>query len=257
MKEKKELNPLQKLFVRKPQISTKRLQKFYDNMMKDPKVPGEFKQKGLTPERMASEYLFIYERGIGFRYGHDIPTLVHEYKDNGDDYRLTVMQGSLSDYEIFYYATYFMLEKNGELLKDTVIGASLLVDTEITEVLEYARIMYGEKTYAHLMELAAKQVEVLDSAPCEASYDVIHRKNQHKFDRFMKLDKTARKIYKEVKAINKENRIYEKTRKSIDTKNDLRKIEFDNAVAVDPNELRSANVAVPPKERSDRERIDE
>ena len=45
MKEKNSLNPLQKLSVRKPQTSTKRLQKFYENMMKDPKVPAEFKQK--------------------------------------------------------------------------------------------------------------------------------------------------------------------------------------------------------------------
>ena len=257
MKEKNSLNPLQKLSVRKPQTSTKRLQKFYENMMKDPKVPAEFKQKGLTPERIASEYLDIYERGNDFQYGHDIPTLVHEYQDNGDACRLTVMQGSLSDYELFYYATRFILERNGELVKDTVIGASLLVNTEVAEVLEYARITYGEETYANLMELAAKKVETLADAPCDASYDEIHRKNQRKFDRFMKLDRTARKIYKEVNAINKENRIYERTRKSTDTKNDLRKQEFDKKIIVFPENLKPLGNTAKGKDKEDREKGDE
>ncbi len=254
MESKNELNPLKKLFVKKPQISTKRLQKFYENMMKDPKVSIEFKQKGLTPERIASEYLDIYERGIGFQYGHDIPTLVHEYQDNGNNYRLTVMQGSLSDYNIFYYATRFILERNEELLKDTVIGASRLVNTEITEVLEYARITYGEEVFAHLMKLAAKQVETLDDALCDASYDATHRKNQRKFDRFMKLDKIARRMYKEVKAINRENKIYEKTRKSADTKNDLRKQEFDKNIVVFPKNFRELESKAKGKDKADRER---
>lgn len=257
MKKRNELNPLQKLFVRKPEISTMRLQKFYEDMMKDPKVPAEFKQKGLTPERIASEYLDIYESGNDFQYGHDIPTLVHEYQDNGEDCRLTVMQGNLSDYELSYCATRFILEKNGELAKDTVIGASLLVNTEVAEVLEYARITYGEENYAYLMELAAKKVETLADVPCDASYDETHRKNQRKFDRFMKLDRTARKMYNEVKALNKEKTVYDKTRKAIDFANDERRRKFDKSIIVKPEDLNPLGTTAKGKDRVDREKGDE
>lgn len=257
MKEKNELNPLQKLFVRKPEFSTRRLQKFYEDMMKDPKVPDEFKQKGLTPERIASEYLGIYERGNDFQYGHDIPTLVHEYQDNGEDCHLTVMQGNLSDYELSYSATRFIIERDGELAKDTVIGASLLVNTEVAEVLEYARITYGEETYAYLMELAAKKVETLADVPCDASYDETHRKNQRKFDRFMKLDRTARKMYNEVKALNKEKNVYDKTRKAIDFANDERRRKFDKSIIVKPEDLNPLSTTTKGKDRVDREKGEE
>ena len=254
MKEKNELNPLQKLFVRKPQVSTQKLRKFYEKMQKDPKVPKSYKAKNLTPERVASNYLRMFENGDDFGNGEYIPTLTYEYVDRGTNCHLTVRQGILSDYEICYPATHFLLEKNGELIKETVVGANLLVDIQFAEVLEYARIMYGEDVYAHLMELAAKKVEVLLDASCDAYDDSIHRKNQRKLDTFMKLDRIARKIYREVKAINRENDIYERTRKNTDIKNDRRKQEFDNIIVLKPQMFNPQNRTVPVKGKSDRDK---
>lgn len=254
MERKNELNPLQKLFVRKPQVSTERLRKFYEKMQKDPKVPLVYKPKNFTPERVASNYLRMYEIGNDLEGRQYIPTLIHDYNDNGDNCRLIVRQGTLSDYEICYPATHFILEKNGEIVKETVVGASFLVNLQIAEVLEYARIMHGEDVYAHLMELVAKKVEVLSDTRCDASEDVIHRKNQRKLDGFMMLDRIARKIYREVKAINKENDIYEKTRKNIDIKNDSRRQEFDNVVVVDPKRFNPVNGRNQAKTKSDEEK---
>ena len=254
MEKRNELSPLQKLFVRKPQVSTERLRKFYEKMQKDPQVPKSYKAKNLTPERVASSYLRMYEAGNDLQGRSYIPTLIHEYVSGSDNYRLIVRQGVLSDYEICYPATHFLLEKNGELIKETAVGASLLVNIQIAEVLEYARIMYGEEMYARLMELVAKKVEVLGDAECDASYDLIHRSNQRKLDWFMKLDKIARKMYREVKAINKENDIYERTRKAIDIKNDSRKQEFDNIIVVDLKRFNGIDDNTPPKIKSDEEK---
>lgn len=249
----KKLNPLQKMFIRNQGNSSQRLQEFYENMMKASNIPEKYREKGLTPERVASDYLSVITSGYGYEYGHDIPTFIYEYAENGDDYRLTLNQGSLSDYEIFYYATRLKLEKNDELLKDTVMGASLLVDTEATTVFEYARITYGEDVYAHLMELAAKGIESLDDVPCDAKYDSVHRKNQRKFDSFMKLDRTARKMYKEVRALNKEKRAYDRTRKAIDIKNDERKQRFNKDIVVKNNNMTPTIITKKAKESGDRE----
>lgn len=254
MENKKELNPLQKLFVRKPKVSTERLRKFYEKMQKDPKVPKSYKAKYLTPERVASNYLRMFEVGDDFESGEYIPTLVHDYVENGTKCHLTVRQGVLSDWEIAYPATHFILEKEGEFSKETVVGANAFVDIQIAEVFEYARIMYGEKVYAHLMELAAKKVEALDDAECDASHDAIHRKNQRKLDTFMKLDRVARKIYREVRAINRENDIYEIRRKAIDIRNDERRQEFDNVIVVNPERFNPRNNNVPTKTKSDKEK---
>lgn len=257
MKESKKLTPLQELFVKKPNFSTKKLREFYGKMVEDPDVPVIFKGKRLTPERVASDYLEMYMNGYDFGANRYIPALVHEYKENGHNYRLKVKQGTLSDYELNYRATRFILERNGRLVKDTTIGASLFVDIEFAEVLEYARIMYGKETYAHLMELAAKKVEVLADAKCDASDDVTHRRNQRKFNRFMKFDKIARKIYGEVKEINRENEIYEKTQKTTDAKNDLRKIEFEEQVIVNPKNVQPEDREIPPRAKPDTERAHE
>ena len=193
MKEKKELNPLQKLFLRKPEFSTQRLREFYGKMFDDPTVPEKFKIKRMTPERLASDYLEPFRGKNDLQSRSNTLMCVHEYEEDGKMCCLKVYQGYLSDYEICYTATRFILEKDGEIVKDTTLGANFFDETEIAEIFEYARIMYGERTYAHLMELAAKKVEVLPDAECDASSDLTHRSNQGKFNRFMKLDKIARK----------------------------------------------------------------
>lgn len=256
MKKKNELNPLQKLFVRKPDVSTQKLRKFYEKMMKDPKVPERFKEKGMTPERMASDYLKMHILGYDTEYRCDLPALVHEFEENGSTYNLYVHQGWLSDYEIGYPATRFVLEKDGDLIKDTTVGASLLSSVDITEVLEYARITYGEDTYAYLMELAAKKVEVLVDADFDASSDALHRKNQRKLELFMKLDKTARQVYKEVKALNKECEVYQNTRQESDRKNDMRKKQFNEKIVVFPENIRMVETTGKGKKIEDREKED-
>ncbi len=255
MKEKIKLNPLQKLFLKEANVSTRKLREFYGKMIDDPKVPSEFKAKGMTPERVASDYLEVLRGKNDLQSRRKKLMCVHEFEENGKKYRLNVLQGFLSDYEICYPATRFILEKDGKLVKDTTIGANFFDETEMAELFEYARLMYGEKTYAYLMELAAKKVEVLPEAECDASSDGTHRSNQGKFNRFMKLDKIARKMYKEVKEINRENEAYIRTRKFVDEKNDYRKIQFEDLIIVNPKPTEPEDKDIPPRAKPDTERI--
>ena len=255
MKENNELNPLQKLFVRKQEVSTKRLREFYGKMVDDPQVPEKFKLKRMTPERMVSEYLEPFKGKNDLQSRHNTLMFVHEYEENGKNCKLNVYQGYLGDFDICYTATRFILEKDGEIINDTTLGANLFDETEIAEIFEYARIMYGEKTYAYLMELAAQKIEVLPESDCDASDDLIHRTNQGKFNRFMKLDKIARRMYKEVKEINKEDAAYSRTRKYIDMQNDFRRMKFEDLVVVNPRPVEPDGKDAPPRVKTNSERI--
>ena len=114
MKEKIELNPLQKLFLKEPNVSTRKLREFYGKMIDDPKVPSEFKVKGMTPERVASDYLEVLRGKNDLQSRRKTLMCVHEFEEKGKKYRLNVLQGYLSDYEICYPATRFILEKDGK-----------------------------------------------------------------------------------------------------------------------------------------------
>ena len=141
MKEKIKLNPLQKLFLKEANVSTRKLREFYGKMIDDPKVPSEFKAKGMTPERVASDYLEVLRGKNDLQSRRKKLMCVHEFEENGKKYRLNVLQGFLSDYEICYPATRFILEKDGKLVKDTTIGANFFDETEMAELFEYARLM--------------------------------------------------------------------------------------------------------------------
>lgn len=254
MKAKQELNFMQRLLLQKDHIPTDLMRAFYKKMQVAPQVPAKLK-KGIGPERAVSDYIDALTFGKNLEDKKHGYALVHEYEEDGKKCKLTLEQGFLSDWEICYPATYFELEKDGVVITTSTIGANLFRGTEIVPVMEYARIMYGEDVYAHMMELAAKKLENVPFIPCDASYDGIQERYKNKLTRFLKLDKTSREVIKEYKRMLKQKEKYDLTRKEVDIINDDRKQKFDedNKVLYATGKV----VKMPDKQREDRERVDD
>ena len=254
MKAKQELNFMQRLLLQKDHIPTDLMRAFYKKMQVAPQVPAKLK-KGIGPERAVSDFIdaLTYGKNLGEKKQGYV--LVHEYEEDGKKCKLTLEQGFLSDWEICYPATYFELEKDGVVITTSTIGANLFRGTEIVPVMEYARIMYGDDVYAHMMELAAKKLENVPFIPCDASYDGIQERYKNKLTRFLKLDKTSREVIKEYKRMLKQKEKYDLTRKEVDIINDDRKQKFDedNKVLYATGKV----VKMPDKQREDRERVDD
>ena len=254
MKAKQELNFMQRLLLQKDHIPTDLMREFYKKMQVAPQVPAKLK-KGIGPERAVSDYIDALTFGKNLEDKKHGYALVHEYEEDGKKCKLTLEQGFLSDWEICYPATYFELEKDGVVITTSTIGANLFRGTEIVPIMEYARIMYGEDVYAHMMELAAKKLENVPFIPCDASYDGIQERYKNKLTRFLKLDKTSREVIKEYKRMLKQKEKYDLTRKEVDIINDDRKQKFDedNKVLYATGKV----VKMPDKQREDRERVDD
>lgn len=254
MKAKQELNFMQRLLLQKDHIPTDLMRAFYKKMQVAPQVPAKLK-KGIGPERAVSDYIDALTFGKNLEDKKHGYALVHEYEEDGKKCKLTLEQGFLSDWEICYPATYFELEKDGVVITTSTIGANLFRGTEIVPIMEYARIMYGEDVYAHMMELAAKKLENVPFIPCDASYDGIQERYKNKLTRFLKLDKTSREVIKEYKRMLKQKEKYDLTRKEVDIINDDRKQKFDedNKVLYATGKV----VKMPDKQREDRERVDD
>lgn len=254
---KQEFKPnfLQRLLLKKEDVHTERLRAFYLKMLESGRVPAKLKVKGVTPERAASDFLEAITYGTDFERSDKQYVIDHRYKEEDMDCRLVLEQGYLSDFEIGYPATRFTIEKDGNVVSKSTIGANLVRGTEIVPIMEYARIMHGDETYAYIMELAAKKLELFPYIPCDASYDMVQERFKRKLMNFLKLDPTARKIIKEYKALNKEKDKYDVKKKAKDIINDANRLRFDNEYAVTPQATNVINMPVrPPKER---ERVDD
>lgn len=249
---KQEFKPnfLQRLLLRKEDVQTERLRAFYFKMLESGRVPAKLKVKGVTPERAASDFLEAITYGTDFDRSQKQYVIDHRYTEGDMDCRLVLEQGYLSDFEIGYPATRYTVEKDGNIVNQSTIGANLYRGTEIVPIMEYARIMYGDETYAYLMELAAKKLELFPYIPCDASYDSAHERYKGKLMRFLKLDPTARRIIKEYKALNKEKDKYDVIKKPKDIISEASKLRFDNEYTVEPQVEKVINMPVrPPKER--------
>ncbi len=257
MDAKKEYKPniLQRLLLRKENVSTDRLRAFYNKMLESGNVPSKLKAKGVIPERAASDFLHAITYATDFDNKKGQYVIDHRFKENGKDCRLVLEQGYLSDWEIAYPATKFTIEKDGEVTHQSTIGANLFRGTELVPVMEYARIMYGEETYGYLMELACRKLEVLPYIPCDPSYDMPHESSKRQLMRFLKLDKTARKIIREYKALGKEKDKYDRKKKDTDIINEVRMNKFDKEYKVKPEATNVINMPV--RKPVDRERVDD
>ena len=254
MKTKQELNFMQRLLLKKDHIPTDLMRDFYKKMKNAPQVPEKLK-KGIGPERAVSDYIDALTFGKNLAENKQGYVLVHEYEEDGKKCKLTLEQGFLSDWEICYPATYFEIEKNGDVVVASTIGANLLRGTELVPIMEYARIMYGEEVYAHMMELAAKKLETVPFIPCDASYDGVQERYKNSVTRFLKFDRTSREIINEYKRMIKQKEKYDYTRKEADIINDTKKQKFDedNQVLYAPTKV----IKMPDKKREDRERVDD
>ena len=254
MKTKQELNFMQRLLLHKNEIKTDLMRDFYKRMKQAPQVPAKLKN-GYAPERAVSDYIDALTFGKDLQTNKKGYQVIHEYEEDGKKCKLTLEQGFLSDWEICYPATYFELEKDGVVITTSTIGANLFRGTEIVPVMEYARIMYGEDVYAHMMELAAKKLENVPFIPCDASYDGIQERYKNKLTRFLKFDSVSRQVINEYKKMIKQKEKYDLTRKEVDIINDDRKQKFDedNKVLYATGKV----VKMPDKQREDRERVDD
>lgn len=249
-KNAKSLSFIQRLLLKKDDVPTERLRAFYLKMLESGRVPAKLKVKGITPERAVSDYLEAITYATNFENRKDQYVIEHRYSENGKDCRLVLEQGCLSDFEIGYPATRCTIEKDGDIVNQTTVGANLMRGTEIVPIMEYARIMYGDDVYAHIMELAAKKIEVLPFIPCDVSYDAAQERYKGRLMRFLKTDKTARKIIREYKALGKQKEKYDVKRKYADIINDAQRIDFDKKLNVHPDATNVINMPVrPPKER--------
>lgn len=254
MKTKQELNFMQRLLLHKDEIKTDLMRDFYKRMKQAPQVPAKLKN-GYAPERAVSDYIDALTFGKDLQTNKKGYQVIHEYEEDGKKCKLTLEQGFLSDWEICYPATYFELEKDGLVVTASTIGANLMRGTELVPIMEYARIAYGEEVFAHMMELAAKNLANVPFIPCDASYDGVQERYKNKLTRFLKFDKTSRQVINEYKAMLKQKEKYDYSRKEADIINDERKQKFDedNRVLYAPPKV----TQFPIKKREDRERADD
>lgn len=214
----------------KSEFSTNMLRNFYNKMVKCSYIPHWHRSLSRTPERVASDYLEYLITGA--HIGSYLCTLLltHEFENNGKTTKLSLEQLGLSDYEISYLVTKATVEVDNEIVSQTTIGNNIFCDIKISEIMEYARIMYGEEAYTHLMEHSLECLKRLPYVPDYPSYDFQHASNGRKFKRAFKKDALAKKILKEVKELNKELDKYNSQRKAIDILNDDRKEKFNSSI---------------------------
>lgn len=231
-------------------MSENNLRKIHSKFKNDPVIPEKHKSEFKTPERAASDHLNSWLYPPDFDYAKHLPTVEHE-TESGKHVKVETM--SLSDYEIAYRAARITVEKNGEILNQTVIGNNMMFELQIGEILEYARLMYSPEDFNHLMEHVAKCIENIRPAPPSAEYDSMHVTNGRKFKRAFKKDPLARQAKKEVDALNKELLHYDVNQKPIDEKNDKRREEFAAQVSQPTPTANVITFKQPEKSSDDRE----
>lgn len=258
METNKEFKPnmLQSLLLRKRKVSTKRLDALYERMRNDPKCTSEFNMKGKTPARFVSDFIDVATFATDFDNDKKKYIIEHEYTSrDGQKCKLILEQGYVCDYEIAYPVTRFTVCKDGEIVKNSSLGANFFRGTEIVPMMEYARLMHGEDVYAHLMELMAEKMEILIDCPANISYETIHETNKLKLMNFLRTDKVARRVIKGYKELLKEKNVYDKHKKQSDIANDEKKKEFDTYVILSGNTQKNVDVQVQkPKEKEERVR---
>lgn len=258
METNKEFKPnmIQSLLLRKRKVSTERLDALYERMRKDPKCTAEFNMQGKTPARFVSDFIDVATYATDFDFDKIKYTIQHEYTDRyGKKCKLVLEQGYVADYEILYPVTRFTVCKDGEIVKNSSLGANFFRGTEIVPMMEYARLMHGEDVYAHLMELMAEKMESLIDCPANISYETIHETNKLKLMNFLRTDKVARQVIKGYKELLKEKKVYDKHKKHSDITNDEKKKEFDSYVVLSDNTQKTVDEKTQkPKEKEERVR---
>lgn len=205
------------------------LRALYAKIKNDPSVPVEFKDGTKTPERVASDYLDLWLNPGHVDYSKRLATVEHQ-TESGKNVKVRTMY--LSDYEIIYKANSVTVEQDGEVINQTVLGNNIMFELQVGEILEYARLMYPEEDFNNLMEHVAKCVEDISFVPASAEYDSIHKSNGRKFKKAFLKDPKAKQAKKEVDALNKEKKEYDRERKGIDVINDDRRAEMNARVVL-------------------------
>ena len=238
-------NFFSEIFRGKSEKSSNGLRALYNNMINNLGVPERFRDKNITPERLASMYLDYLSYGPDYDYAKVLPTVEHKYNVNGKDASVKMEQMTLADYEISYQATRVTVEKENEVVNQTVIANNLFGGIAVTKIMEYTRLMHGEEAYSYLMEYIAQCVAKLPYAPALAECDARHSANGRLFKRLFKKDPLGKQVIKEVNELDKEQAIYDSGQREIDKLNDERKIKFQQVVVKEQTPTRCVQIVQP------------
>lgn len=249
-------NMVQRLLLRKKEVSTERLDALYERIRKDPKCTAEFNMQGKTPARFVSDFIDVATYATDFDFDKIKYIIQHEYTDRyGKKCKLVLEQGYVADYEILYPVTRFTICKDGNVVKKSALGSNFFRGTEIVPMMECARLMHGEDAYAYLMEFMVEKMETLRDCPADIYYEKIHEKNKSKLMRFLRTDKMGRQVIREYKKLMKEKIAYDKYKKTADIANDEQKKEFDSYVVLSDNTQKTVDEKTQkPKEKEERVR---
>lgn len=251
-----EPNILQRLLLKRKEVTTGRLEAFYKKMSEDKAFLSRFDAKGKTPARFVSDYIDVATYATDFDTKGKKYTIEHEFVDkDGKKCKLVLEQGTLCDYELCYPATKYTIYRDGNIVKASTVAANFFRGTELVPMMEYARIMYGEETYGYIMELLSKKMETLDDIPCDPAYDIPLEKNKSKVNRFLSTDKIARQVMKEYKALIKEKEAYDRYQKNTDIANDNYKKDFETYVVQPKNSEGNVVTLYKDERREEKERI--
>lgn len=248
METNKEFKPniVQKLLLRKREVSTERLDALYEKIRENPKYAAEFNMQGKTPARFVSDFIDVVTYATDFDNDKKKYIIKHEYTDrNGRESKLLLEQGYVCDYEVAYPVTRFTVCKDGNVVKKSTLGSSYFRGTEIVPMMEYTRLMHGEDAYAHLMELIAEKMETLRDCPADIDFDITHERNKAKLMNFLRTDRLGRQVIREYKKLIEEKRVYDKYKKTADIANDEQRKDFDSYVVVTDNVAKEDNVKKP------------
>lgn len=238
-------NFFSEIFRGESEKSTNGLKTLYNKMINNPGVPERFRDKRITPERLASMYLDYLSYGPDYDYAKAFPTVEYKYKVDGKDACVKLEQMTLADYEIAYYATRATVERENEVVNQTVISNNHFGGVAVAKIMEYTRLMYGEDAYGRLMEYVAKCIATLPYAPALAECDARHSANGRLFKRLLKKDPLGKQVIKEVNELDKEQAIYDSGQREIDKLNDERKIKFQQVVVKEQTPTRCVQIVQP------------